>query len=198
LCVAGDEAVAFAFDRRPEVLGRGLGINLRLADYAGVGLGTIADLRGTLHGAIAVLDAPIVSVPISAFGPSDADAIHSVVGDFVDRIDDRHGLGAPEDIVARAGDCRLVITGSYHAAVFALSQGVSVVALVGSSHYRSKFRGLQAGFSGTGIEIVELGRANTAAALTQAVASGWRNAPAVRADLLREAERQVGQVQEAY
>lgn len=198
LCIAGDEAVAFAFDRRPAVLGGGLGINLRCADYAGVGLGTIADLRGMLRGVIAVLDAPIVSVPISAFGPSDIDAIHGVVADFLDRVDDRRGLATPEDIVARVGDCRLVVTGSYHAAVFALSQGVSVVALVASSHYRSKFRGLKAGFSGAGIQIVELGRADTAVALMQAVMSGWRDATAVRAGLLREAERQVGQAQEAY
>jgi hypothetical protein len=44
-------------------------------------------------------------------------------------------------LLARAGDCCLVVTGSYHAAMFAPSQGVSVVALAGSPHYRLKFRG---------------------------------------------------------
>lgn len=151
-----------------------------------------------LHGAIAALDAPIVPVPISAFGPSDIDAISDLLVDFADRVDDRRGLDGPEDIVARAGDCRLVITGSYHAAVFALSQGVSVVALVGSPHYRSKFRGLEAGFSGAGVQIVELGRPDTATALVQAIANGWRDAHVVRAELLRAAERQVGQGKDAY
>ncbi|WP_445216608.1 hypothetical protein ACKWRH_31015 [Bradyrhizobium sp. Pa8] len=102
---------------------------MRCADYASVGPAT-TDLRKMLRGAVADLDALIVPVPISAFGPSDADAIRETLDDLAERVDDHRGLAAPEDIVARAGDCCLVVTGSYHAAMCALSQCVSVVALI--------------------------------------------------------------------
>jgi polysaccharide pyruvyl transferase WcaK-like protein len=197
LCVAGDEAIEFAFERRPRELGDRLGVNIRCADYAGVGPGTLAGLRAILNESVGRLNARLVRVPISEFGPSDVEAIDEILRDLIFRIDDRGPVTGPDDVVARAGECRLVVTGSYHAAVFALSQGASVVALVASSHYRAKFRGLEAGF-GAGIRIVELGRPDTGSALALAIEDGWRDATAVRQDLLRAAERQIVQLRDAY
>jgi hypothetical protein len=198
ILVAGDEAVEFAFDKRPPTLGEGLGVNLRHSDYAGVGAGTIERLREMLRGIVRPLEAPIVPIPTSTVGPSDPDAIRDVLGELVDRVDDRRGMATPDDIVRRAGDCRLVITGSYHAAVFALSQGVSVVALVASSHYRAKFRGLKGNFCGAGLRIVELERAGTMELLAAAVEEGWRDAALVRPDLVQSARRQIAQSRAAY
>jgi len=115
ILVTGDEAVEFAFDKRPPALGEGLGVNLRHSDYAGVGSGTIGRLREILRGIVRPLEASIVPIPTSTVGPSDPDAIREVLGELVDRVDDRRGMATPDDIVRRAGDCRLVITGSYHA-----------------------------------------------------------------------------------
>ncbi|MCK1362198.1 phytanoyl-CoA dioxygenase family protein [Bradyrhizobium sp. 199] len=198
LLIAGDEALEFAFCKRPAKLASGLGINIRCAEYAGVGLGTIADLGKMLHAAVADIHAPLVPIPISVSGPSDIDAIRELIGDLADRVDDRRGVDDPAEIVARAGDCRIVVTGSYHAAVFALAQGVSVVAMVASPHYRSKFRGLQAGFSGIGLRIVELGRAETKDVLTEAVSEAWREAPTVRGALLRATEQQIAKCHRVY
>jgi polysaccharide pyruvyl transferase WcaK-like protein len=196
--VASEEAVEFAFDKRPATLGEGLGINLRHSDYAGVGAGTIGRLREMLRGIVRPLGAPIVPIPTSMLGPSDTDAIRDVLGEFVDRMDDRRGMATPDDIVRRAGDCRLVIAGSYHAAVFALSQGVSVVALVASSHYRAKFRGLQRNFCGAGLRIVELERTDTMKLLAAAIEEGWRDAPSVRSELLQLARHQIAQSRVVY
>ena len=45
-------------------------------------------------------------------------------------------------VIERVGECRVVVTGSYHGAVFALAQGIPVVALVKSPYYVNKMAGL--------------------------------------------------------
>jgi hypothetical protein len=87
------------------------------------------------------------------------------------------GWRRPTISCVRAGDCRLVITGSYHAAVFALSQGVSVVALVCVAALSGEVCGLKGTFCGAGLRIVELERADTMELLAAAVEEGWRERP---------------------
>jgi polysaccharide pyruvyl transferase WcaK-like protein len=55
----------------------------------------------------------------------------------------------------------VVVAGSYHAAVFALSQGIPVVALVKSPYYVNKMVGLGDQF-GAGCEIVRLDEGDVA------------------------------------
>ena len=47
-------------------------------------------------------------------------------------------------LIEQISRCRLVIVGSYHAAVFALAQGVSAIGLAGNAYYLQKFEGLAA------------------------------------------------------
>lgn len=195
--VSGDEAVERAFSVRPVVLGDGLGINLRQAEYAGVDVGTVERLRETVHRVADRLAAPVISVPISMHGPSDPDAIRELLTGFAGYTDDGGGLTVPEDVMRQAGRCRLVITGSYHAAVFALSQGVSVVALVASPHYRAKMHGLRSSF-GTGCHIVPLYRDDTNEALATAIEKRWQEADVVREELLQSALRQIAATRASY
>ena len=197
VAVTGDDAVELAFEARPPALGDGLGINLRRADYAGVDAGTIEHLRGTLQQVANGLAASLLPVPISMSGPSDPDAICALLAGFPTHQDTGQHLAAPEDIVRQVGRCRLVITGSYHAAVFALSQGVSVVALAASPHYMTKLQGLQAQF-GAGCSIVPLNRSETNETLAAAIAERWRGAESARSLLLKAAERQVAASRDAY
>jgi colanic acid/amylovoran biosynthesis protein len=93
--------------------------------------------------------------------------------------------------------CRIVVTGSYHAGVFALSQGIPVVAVARSSYYAAKFGGLAAQF-GTGCDVVLLTGEDTERRLGDAVVAAWDRAPAVREALLGAAEHQIRLSREAY
>jgi polysaccharide pyruvyl transferase WcaK-like protein len=197
LALAGDDAVELAFEARPSVLGNGLGINLRQATYSGVDASTVERISETLQKAAEGLAAPLIPVPISMSGPSDPDVISTLLARSSNYIEDGRALKTPEDIVRQAGRCRLVVTGSYHAAVFALAQGISVVALTASSHYRAKFKGLQAHF-GAACRIVTMHRGDTNQALKAAIEEGWHDAESARPQLLEAAERQLAANQDSY
>lgn len=197
LMVAADEAIELAFDLRPSMLGECLGINVRQADYAGVDSSTLMRLREGLGLAISQLGARLAGVPISLFGPSDPDAIESLLRGIPGVHYTPSPVSTPQDVVQQVGACRVVITGSYHAAVFALSQGVSVIALVASPHYRSKMQGLQAQF-GDACRIVFLDRADTAAHLVTAIQSAWQAAESERPRLQEAARQQVRRGRAAY
>jgi polysaccharide pyruvyl transferase WcaK-like protein len=89
-----------------------------------------------------------------------------------------------------------LVTGSYHAAVFALSMGVPVVALVASSYYENKFTGVAAQFGG-GCRVVDL-RGEWRDALTCAVEDAWNAGVSRREALLAAAWRQVAAAEEGY
>ena len=64
--------------------------------------------------------------------------------------------------------CRLVVTGSYHAGVFALASGIPVVGLAKSSYYRDKFLGLADMFA-VGCETVTLDESDCPTSLRDAI-----------------------------
>jgi polysaccharide pyruvyl transferase WcaK-like protein len=188
LMVAGDDAIEQAFNLRPPSLGRGLGINLREASYANVDAWAIGQLRATLLQSALKLGAPLLPVPISLFGPSDIDAIRTLLAGYTGEFDSSCSLKTPEDVILQAGRCRMLLTGSYHAAVFALAQGVSVVALAASAHYRAKLLGLKAQF-GDACRVVMLNRDDTDETLALAIDEVWSQADSVRPGLLGTAQR---------
>ncbi len=96
----------------------------------------------------------------------------------------------PTEVAARVSDCRVLVTGAYHLAVFALSQGIPVVALTSSEYYDDKFLGL-ADMFGTGLTTIDLGSADLAERLSAAITSAWDGAPAVRAPLRAAARHQI-------
>ena len=94
--------------------------------------------------------------------------------------------------------CRVVVTGSYHPAVFALSQGIPVVCLVKSDYYACKFLGLKDQF-GAGCEILSLlENEQLQDRLTAVMTIAWRSADDVTPSLLDAARRQVGLGHEYY
>jgi len=100
-------------------------------------------------------------------------------------------------VIERVGQCRLMVTGSYHAAVFALGQGIPAVGLTRSAYYDAKFVGLNEQFGGT-MRIVSLGEGDMETRLMRAVDEPWENAEALRPQLLRLAREQVEQGRGAY
>jgi polysaccharide pyruvyl transferase WcaK-like protein len=195
--IAGDDAVELAYGMRPEALGSSLGLNLRQAAYAGIDSSSVERLRAVVQHTVTSLAAPVVAVPISLSGPSDPDAIRQVLTGLAGEPDAGHHLSSAPDVIRQAGQCRLVITGSYHAAVFALAQGVSVVALTASPHYRAKLSGLRAQFGGH-CQIVALEREDTPATLRNAIDHSWEHADSVRPALLAAARQQLAASDAAY
>ncbi len=194
--VTGDDAVERAYDLRQPGLGEGLGFNLRLASYSGVDDAQATVVRDVVKQCAAEMGMPLLPVPIDCGeGESDVRSLGRLLN-----LEDESAfacLTTPDDVIRQVGRCRLVVTGSYHAGVFALSQGIPVVGLAKSAYYRGKFLGLADQF-GCSLETVELGNGPFEDALKGAIRRSWDNADSLRQPLLQAAERQVAAGHEAY
>jgi colanic acid/amylovoran biosynthesis protein len=193
--VTGDDAVEASGGRVPASLGGGLGVNLRTTRYSGAGDETVATLRPILHDAAARHGAPLVPVPIS-FNDAGEDVrvLRALLGRDVAGDD---SVQSPQHTVAAAASCRILVTGAYHAAVFALSNGVSAVALAGSQYYVNKFEGLREQFDGR-LEIVRLHQCSWPGQLRGKIGVAWESAEQARPALLAAARRQARLGRDAY
>jgi colanic acid/amylovoran biosynthesis protein len=90
-----------------------------------------------------------------------------------------------------------VVTGSYHAGVFALAQGIPVVAFAASDYYRDKFLGLADQF-GAGCRVLGTHEPEFASQLDRTIEEIWKQAPALRPVLLNAAEAQIKAARAAY
>lgn len=106
-------------------------------------------------------------------------------------------LDTPAGVIAEVSRCRVVVTGSYHAAVFALAQGIPVVGIAASQYYVDKFSGLADLFGG-GCDVVRIDVPDAGAALEAAIEKAWATAPHLREALLKSAEAQIHRAREAY
>ena len=192
--VTGDDALELALAHRtPPARGDRLGVNVRVAGYAPLS-GPAADQLA--HGILAAADdhgARLLAVPISRHpGESDLDTVRRMFPDV-------EGADAEtaEDAIEAAARCRVVVTGSYHAGVFALGQGIPCVCLVTSPFYRDKFLGLAEQFPG-GCSVVDLDGTDVSARLRTSIGAAWELAEPARDDLRGAAGRQVDASRAAY
>jgi polysaccharide pyruvyl transferase WcaK-like protein len=179
--VTGDDALELiAGTSAPD--GRALGVNVRVSGYAGVDPTAAAAIGDLLLESAGDFQADIVALPVSRYA-ADADlaAIRALLRARPGRSDIvLHDLTAPEALVTAAARCRAIVTGSYHAAVFGLAQGVPAVCLTKSSYYDAKFAGLRALFPGT-CSVVSLGQSDCAGRLRAAIHEAWHLPAAARA-----------------
>ena len=185
----GDDAIELAYERRPREPGSALGVNVRVAGYAGVNAGDAESIGRVVAGR------PVIGVPISRY---------EIDSDFatLERMFPSVPLPDPStfdaakaiDLVAK---CRVVVAGSYHAAVFALSIGVPAVCIASSPYYAGKFNGL-AGQFGAGCWVERLQGAEFPGRLARSIDAAWAEADALRPRLLEAAARQIEAGKEAY
>ena len=130
--------------------GRKLGLSMRVSRYAGVDQAAAETVGDLVVQAAEAFRAPIVTLPVSRYPvDGDLDALRALLhpersgADIV-----LHDLATPEALITAAADCRVIVTGSYHAAVFGLARGVPAVCLTRLSYYDAKFGGLRALFPG--------------------------------------------------
>jgi colanic acid/amylovoran biosynthesis protein len=197
ITVTGDDAIETACRLRSEELGTGLGVNLRVAKYAEVRRQDVQRVGQVIQDAARQHQAPMIPVPISQDREeADLDAIRYIMagcGETPAAAD----LVSPQQVIQQIQRCRVVVTGSYHAAVFALAQGIPVVCMANSAYYEDKFLGLADQF-GVGCEVVFLRDRGLPRKLTGAIEGAWRSAGQVRPQLLVKAAQQIEQGHAAY
>lgn len=203
IAVTGDDAISLAYDARQARLGQGIGVNIRVAPYSEVNPSMVTIVRDALHVAAHTYNAPLLPIPIaggetenSKFGQSDLQSIQSLLGES-EGLPTEHQFDRPAQVIAQISECRIIVTGSYHAAVFALAQGIPSVCLAKSTYYINKFLGLADQF-GAGCEVLFLNDAEIGTKLACAIAHAWNSAESVRPQLLAAAQRQAAAGQRAY
>jgi len=190
IAITGDEAIPLAFAARPEAAGESMGVNLRAAPYAGVDDDVIQAVGSVLR----TFGKPLLPVPISRYShEDDLETVRRMLGEPVAQ----PGPATPAELLRAISRCRVVVAGSYHAAVLALSMGIPVVAVAGSAYYIDKFRGL-AGQFGPACRIELTSEPDFAARLRAAVGDAWRSSEATREELLSAAARQIESIERAY
>jgi colanic acid/amylovoran biosynthesis protein len=198
ILITGDEAVEMAYEARQQEQGQAVGINLRVASYSNVNGAMIDILRPVLHKFARLHNVPLIPVPIAFHAwANDHLTIRGLLQGFDDHSDGGIKLNTPLKVVRQVGRCRIVVTGAYHAAVFAMSQGIPVVGLSASDDYTAKFLGLADQF-GLGCETVILDAPNVPERLAAAAERAWQMAEKSRLQMQEAARRQIALSQAAY
>jgi colanic acid/amylovoran biosynthesis protein len=194
----GDDAIELAYAARTERPQNGIGVNLRVIGYSEVDLSIIEKLRPVLHATARKHHAFLIPVPIARNDlESDVKIIRQILTGYDDASGGGENLDSPLKVIKQVGGCRVVVTGSYHAGVFALSQGIPVIGLAKSKYYIDKFFGLAAQF-GTGCQIIFLDDGQLGKKLSDAIDFAWGAAEQVRLPLLEAAKRQIVAGWDAY
>jgi colanic acid/amylovoran biosynthesis protein len=195
ILVTGDDAIELAYDARQSALGNGIGVNLRAADYSGVGVREAALVREVLGRSPMQLSGQLVPLPIER--GTDEQAIRPIMS-LTDRPDDVGAdLVALPQLMRQIARCRVVVTGSYHAAVFALAQGIPAIGLARTPYYQYKFNGLAFQFGG-GCDVVGFADPRFSERLESSILRLWTTAESLRPELLAASRCQVAAATRAY
>ena len=189
IVVTGDDTLETAYRIRTDRLGEGIGVNLRIADYSGIGTSVVPEVQTALRNVALRSGAPFVPVPISRVpGEADLDSIRLLIGDV-----DVPAMETNDEIEAAmrtVHGCRVVVTGSYHSAVFALANGVPAVGLAGSPYYADKFKGLPDLF-GDGCQTLMIDEPDLAGRLERTMTQQMARAEELRPVILKEVAREI-------
>jgi colanic acid/amylovoran biosynthesis protein len=139
---------------------------------------------------------PLLPLPCSAYIEEDDAAFIRVIAGGSAKIASP-GNVTPESMIAQLHQCRIAVLGSYHAAVFALAQGVPVIGLYRSAYYRDKFMGL-AHLFGSGVIPIDLSEPDWPVILESRLLDAWNNAPVLRPQLQSIADEHLRKGRNAF
>jgi polysaccharide pyruvyl transferase WcaK-like protein len=178
IAVTGDDALELTGDTGV-AHGDALGLSVRVSGYAGVDLATAKALGKLTLETAGTLNAPIVALPVSRHA-ADAEILRALLGPVRPQAGPVvRDLKSPEALIASVARCRAIVTGSYHAAVFGLAQGIPAVCISGSSYYDAKFGGLRALFPDA-CTVLTPGRPSFPTCLNAAIGHAWSLPDATR------------------
>jgi polysaccharide pyruvyl transferase WcaK-like protein len=197
VAVTGDDAIELANSLRRPDLGGDIGVCLRVAGYSPVSDRARGSAASALQSVALELGSGLVPITIAEYRSQDRRSTLPLLRGFPERRRPLGRFARPQDVAVQVGTCRVMVTGAYHAGVFALAQGIPVVALTSSTYYDDKFLGLVDMF-GTGLELLRLDSEDLGERLVQAVKSAWAGAPQVRPALLASAAEQIAASQRGF
>jgi len=196
--ITGDDALELAYKARADSLGKGIGVSLRVMSYTEVGNKDMEIISKTLKQNARKHNAQLVSLPISqSLHERDDKFIQQVLDGYDNVWISKYRFQTPEDVIKNAQRCRLVVTGTFHGAVFAIAQGIPVICLARGASYVSKLTGL-ADLFGLGCNVIHLDEENLDQKLSDAIDSAWDKAEQIRPYLLDAAARQIESGNFAY
>jgi polysaccharide pyruvyl transferase WcaK-like protein len=194
----GDEAIELAYESRSEESGSALGVNLRFGGSASTDNNDIERIRPVLQDFARRHNISLIGLPIAMHAYSRDDlTIRELLAGFDEQSDGGSTLNTPLKVIRQAALCRVVVTGAYHAAVFALAQGIPVVGLAKSAYFSNKFLGLEDQF-GEGCQTILLNEPDLPERLDRAIEKAWQNADELREPLQAAALRQIELSQQSY
>ena len=196
--VTGDDAVALGLQEARDDWGSGLGVCLRNAPYSPVSVPASDAVRQAVQFEARRVSASLVPLFVSEYQREDRRATLPVVQGYPDVVRSLSPYAGARALVRRVSCCRVVVTGAYHLAVFALSQGIPVVGLTSSRYYDAKFAGLANMFGGLGLSVTSLEHPQLRAELAQLIAEAWRSGPELRGQLRERAAEQARASEDAY
>jgi colanic acid/amylovoran biosynthesis protein len=173
VALTGDDALEDIVDHKG-ANGDAIGLNIRVAQYAGVDPINAAIVSDLVLKSAIEYGAPVLGLPVSRY-PVEGDGI--AIQELSRRTDGSVKIltsdaANPADLAADAARCRIIVTGSYHAAVFGLAQGIPTVCLTKSAYYDGKFSGLQSLFP-SACFTVSLAAEDFANHLSNAINDAW-------------------------
>jgi colanic acid/amylovoran biosynthesis protein len=197
LIVTGDDAVVLAYQAHRPQLGTALGVNVRVASCCGIDATHVERIRTAARKAAGSVGAALLPITISrhpgagdehcAWQPQRARALATFTPD----------TASPKHALDVLQHCRVVVVGSYHAAVFALSMGVPTVIVAASESYAQTLRGLAHQF-GVGCQVESASHPDLVERLQTAIECAWDCAPGTRGALLAAARDQIVAGEAAY
>ncbi|GAA0907384.1 polysaccharide pyruvyl transferase family protein [Pseudonocardia zijingensis] len=198
IVVSGDDAIELAYGVRQDAPGTALGVCLRVAGYSPVGARAQEAVGRAVRAVAGGFAARLAPLVISEQGGEDRRSTLPLVAPYPDVAPVQGRFTTPEDVARRVGRCRVVVTGAYHLAVFALAQGIPVVGLSSSRYYDDKLLGLTAMFGGEGLELVRLDDSELEGRVASAARAAWERAPELRSGLRERASAQIELGRAAY
>lgn len=196
--VTGDETLEFIdANRAPASERNALGVNVRISYYSGLTPAATRLLCSTIHSLAVQFGAPLEPLAVAHHAEDDDALALRFIGSSAQMAIESSGPETALGFAHRVAKCRLVITGSYHAAVFALAQGIPAIGLAFGPYYEAKFKGLRDLF-GDGCRYVDGSKPGWDEQLQKTAADLWRNAHCWRDELLEAASTQVAKSRAAY
>jgi polysaccharide pyruvyl transferase WcaK-like protein len=197
IVVTGDDSVEAAYRARKAELGNLVGVNLRVAGYTGMSISDVDAIRAPLHRAVQRIGSELTALPVCIVDSVESASDATIAARLLGSMDGQNVPATSQQLIARVGTCRIVVTGSYHAGVFALSQGIPAVCVFNCEYYEIKFRGLAAQF-GSACAVLDKSSDDFDARLVDAITDAWENAELWRPALLEAAQAQVDAARQAY
>ncbi len=200
--VTGDDAIGLVPESLPSTpAARHIGINIRLARHTAIPRQTLPVLKNVISSRARREQLRLRNLPVTVIErphrDSDCKSTSELFGSEIDQWPEDCQNLTPRQLILATGQCRLVISVSYHACVFALALGIPTIALYADPYYHNKHAGLCAMF-GNLSSLVDLRQPDFEAQLQTALDRELNRDRGQRLRLRELAARQRGLSEQAY